>query len=222
MATDILSGATNHFNFKELPNSRIILSEECFIRLSADISLCAFSGNKELEYGTFLYGKEIKPNIIYFDIPSEFDNYTPSYREFVVDTPEMLAEKEMHVNGNKYDCIAHIHTHPYIGGTCRFFSNQDLRTIKTLQLNHQPNDGRKKFFFGGLLTVSPENIFDNDEISFVFYDDSIDDWYKITNISVFINDQEIPFTKKGNRPTMQLDDRHTMFISLITKGTILK
>ena len=78
-----------------------------------------------------------------------------------------------------------------------------------MQLNHQPNDGRKKFFFGGLLTVSPENIFDNDEISFVFYDDSIDDWYKITNISVFINGQEIPFTKMGNRPTMQLDDRHT-------------
>lgn len=142
----------------------------------------AYSGSEELEYGTIMYGKETEPNVIYFDIPSEVNDYTPKRREFDVNTPGMLAEKEMHVNGNKYDCIAHIHTHPYIGGTCKYFSNQDLRMIKDLQLNHQPNDGRKKFFFGGLLTVSLENIPDNDEFSFVFYDDSIGDWYKITNI----------------------------------------
>ena len=39
------------------------------------------------------------------------------------------------IERSNYDCIAHIHTHPYIGGTCRFFSNQDLRTIQTLQKN---------------------------------------------------------------------------------------
>ena len=205
MATDILSGATNQFEFKELPNSRIILSEECFARLSGDINLCAFSGNQELEYGTFLYGKEIKPNIIYFDMPSNFDNYTPSYREFSVNTPEMLEEKYRIVNGNTYDCIAHVHTHPYIGGTCQFFSNQDLRVLKTLQLCHQPNDGRKKYFFAGLLTVSPENIFENDEISFVFYDENNNDWYKITNITIFTDNQEISFNKRGNRPVMQLN-----------------
>lgn len=207
MAANILSGATNQFNFKELPKSKIVLSEECFIRLSAAINLCALSGNKELEYGTFLYGKEMKPNVIYFYVPSKFDNYTPSYREFNVNTSEMLEEKDKAVNGNKYDCIAHIHTHPYIGGTCQFFSNQDLRVLKTLQLEHQPNNGRKKYFFMGLLTVSPSNFFDNDEISFVFYDDNVNEWYKITNITVLINNQEIPFKKIGNRPTMQLDKR---------------
>jgi len=207
MESDVLSGATNQFMFKELPNSRIILSEKCFIRLSGDINLCAFSGERELEYGTFLYGKEIKPNVIYFDIPSKFDNYIPSYREFNVNTREMLEEKEKHVNESIYDCIAHIHTHPYIGGTCRLFSNQDLKMIKELQLEHQPNDGRKKYFFGGLLTVSSKNTFDTDEINFVFYDDNNDSWYKITNITVFINNREISFKKIVNRPTMQFNDK---------------
>jgi hypothetical protein len=206
MSNDILQGATNQFNFPELPNSKIILSEKCFIRLSGDINLCAFSGSKELEYGTFLYGKEIEPNVIYFDIPSEYDNYTPSYREFDVNTPEMIGEKEKHVNGTKYNCIAHIHTHPYIGGTCRFFSNQDLRTIKKLQLEHQPDDGRKKFFFGGLLTVSSENLPEKDEISFVFYDENHQKYYKLTNINVLMNKQEIPFNKVNNRPVMDLNE----------------
>ena len=136
MANDILDGATNQFNFPELPNSRIILSEEVYTRLLGDINLCAFSGNKELEYGTFLYGKEIKPNVIYFYIPSKYDDYEPRFREFEVNTDKYGNELNMHkelmynINQSKYDCIAHVHTHPYIGGTCRFFSNQDLRTIQ--------------------------------------------------------------------------------------------
>lgn len=59
MENNILTGATNQFNFKELPHCRIILSEKVYIRLAGYINLCAFSGNKELEYGTILYGREI-------------------------------------------------------------------------------------------------------------------------------------------------------------------
>jgi len=73
--SDVLEGATNHFNFPELPGGKIILSERAYIRLSADINLCAYSGKKELEYGTFLYGREIAPNTILFDSPSAFDDY---------------------------------------------------------------------------------------------------------------------------------------------------
>lgn len=206
---DVLQGATNHFEFRELPNSRIILSLEVYNRLMADINLCAFSGNKELEYGTFLYGKEIQPNVIYFDIPSEYDDYEPKRREFEVNVDNNGNELEMHkelinnIEGIKYDCIAHVHTHPYIGGTCRFFSNQDLRTIQTLQHNFQPESGQKKYFFGGLLTVGSENLSDTDEISFVFYEDN-NEWYKITNINVFLNNEEIPFQKIEDRPKTKL------------------
>lgn len=206
---NVLAGATNHFEFNELPNSRIILSEECYRRLSADVNLCAFSGNRELEYGTFLYGKEIEPNVIYFDMPSEYDDYEPSFREFEVNVDkngnELLMHKELmsKIEGSKYNCIAHIHTHPYIGGTCRFFSNQDLRTIKTLQKDFQPENGTKKYFFGGLLTVGPENSHETDEISFVFYDENYG-WYKITNIYVFLNNEEIPFSKVDTQPKMRL------------------
>ena len=209
MANDILYGATNQFNFPELPNSRIILSEEVYTRLLGDINLCAFSGNKELEYGTFLYGKEIKPNVIYFYIPSKYDDYEPRFREFEVNTDKYGNELNMHkelmynINQSKYDCIAHVHTHPYIGGTCRFFSNQDLRTIQTLQKNFQPKNGNKKHFFGGLLTVGEKNTGETDEISFVFFDENFG-WHKITNITVFLNNQEVSFKREGQKNKMSL------------------
>jgi hypothetical protein len=209
MDNDILYGATNQFNFPELPNSRIILSEKVYRRLSADINLCAFSGNKELEYGTFLYGKEIKPNVIYFDIPSKYLDYEPSFRKFEVNTDKYGNELGIHkelmnnINQSKYDCIAHIHTHPYIGGTCRFFSNQDLRAIQNLQKNFQPDNGNKKYFFGGLLTVGEENIGETDEISFVFYDENFG-WHKITNITVFLNNQEVSLKREEQKNKMSL------------------
>ncbi|MCR4581694.1 MAG: hypothetical protein K5666_04200 [Bacilli bacterium] len=206
---DVLTGATNQFEFRELPSSKIVLSPECYTRLSADINLCAFSGNDELEYGTFLYGKEVKPNVIYFHTPSKHDDYEPKFREFEVNVDKNGNELKMHkefinnIENSIYDCIAHIHTHPYIGGTCRFFSNQDLRTIQTLQKDFQPSNGRKKYFFGGLLTVGPENTHESDEISFVFYDEH-NGWYKITNIYVLLDDKEIPFTEVNGRPKMKI------------------
>lgn len=209
MTDNILTGATNQFDFPELPNSRVILSNEVYIRLAGEINLCAFSGNKELEYGTLLYGKEIQPNVIYFDIPSKHDDYVPTKRVFDVNVngngemSEMYKEMIKNITEERYDCIAHIHTHPYIGGTCRFFSNQDLSMVKTLQTDFQPDNGKKNFFFGGLLTVGPENTAETDEISFVFYDEN-NGWYKITNITVFLNNQEVPFKREQQKPKMRL------------------
>ena len=206
---DTLEGATNHFEFNELPNGKIILSESVYTRLMADINLCAFSGNKELEYGTLLYGKEIRPNVIYFDSPSKYDDYVPMRREFDVNFNKDGKQSNMHkelmmkIANPIYDCIAHVHTHPYIGGTCRFFSNQDLKMIQDLQRDFQPSDGHRVNFLGGLLTVGPENISETDEISFVFYDEN-NGWFKITNISVYLNDEEIPFQKVGNRPKTRI------------------
>ena len=204
MANNILPGATNHFEFKELPNSKIILSEQVYIRLLGDVNLCAFSGSKDLEYGTFLYGKEIKPNIIYFDIPSKNDDYIPLSREFDINGTKMYEELINNIEYSKYDSIAHIHTHPYIGGTCRYFSNQDLMTIKHLQEGFQPSNGQKKYFFGGLLTVSPLNIGTDDEISFVYYDEKSNNFYKITNITVLNNNEEITFPRKEGQPKLSI------------------
>lgn len=207
--SNTLSGATNHFEFRELPHSKIILSKECYTRLAGDISLCALSSDQELEYGTILYGNEIEPNIIYFDVPSDYDDYEPKYREFDVNLDREGKESKMYkeltqrIEKSKYDCIAHIHTHPFIGGTCRMFSNQDLKMIKSLQQDFQPRNGTNKYFFGGLLTVGPENTPETDEISFVFFDENYG-WYKITNINVFLNNEEIPFSSVGERTKMQL------------------
>ncbi len=207
--SDVLTGATNHFNFRELPGGKIILTEEAYTRLSGAINLCALSGKEEKEYGTFLYGNEIENNVILFDKPSEFDDYEPTTREFNVNTDsngnELGMHKELIINseGDKYNCIAHIHTHPYIGGTCRFFSNQDLSMVRSLQSNFQPSSGKKKYFFGGLLTVGVDNKPESDEISFVFYDDNYG-WYKITNIYVLRDKELVPFSKVNNRPQMSI------------------
>ncbi len=204
MADTILEGATNQFDFPDLPNGRIILSEEVYARLSGDINLCAYSGDEELEYGTLLYGKEIKPNVIYFDIPSKHDDYVPSRRVFDLNKNEkgeisdMYKELIKNINSEEYDCIAHIHTHPYIGGSCRYFSNQDLSTIKSLQTDFQPRNGGKKYYFGGLLTVGPNNTSETDEISFVFYDEK-NGWYKITTITFYLDGQEVPFKREQER-----------------------
>ena len=204
MPNNMLPGATNHFEFIELPNAKIILSNQVYIRLLADINLCAYSGSEGLEYGTMLYGKEIKPNIIYFDIPSETDDYTPASREFDINDTKMYKELINNIEFSKYDCIAHVHTHPYIGGTCRYFSNQDLLTIKNLQEGFQPSNGTKKYFFGGLLTVDPSNIGKEDEISFIYYDENAKNFYKITNISVLNDNNEIPFQKREGKPIVGL------------------
>ena len=49
----------------------------------------------------------------------------------------------------------------------------------------------------------PENIAETDEISFVFYDEN-NGWYKITNITVFLNNQEMPFKREQKKPKMSL------------------
>ncbi len=111
--SNTLSGATNHFGFRELPHSKIILSEECYARLARNISLCALSSNQELEYGTILYGNEIEPNVVYFDIPSDYDDYEPKYREFDINLDREGKESKMYkeltqrIEKSKYDCIAH-------------------------------------------------------------------------------------------------------------------
>lgn len=203
MTTHVLTGATNHFNFKSLPNGRIILSEEAYLRLNGCINLCAFSGQEELEYGTFLYGKEIQPNVIYFDVPSKYDDYIPSKREFDVNRTMMHNELINNVENSTYDCIAHIHTHPYIGGTCRFFSNQDLNMIKKLQADYQPKTSNKRvYFFGGLLTISSSNKPEEDEISFVYYDANVGSWFKITDISIFMDNKEEKFSVINERTRM--------------------
>ena len=136
-------------------------------------------------------------------------DYEPKYREFDVNLDREGKESKMYkeltqrIEKSKYDCIAHIHTHPFIGGTCRMFSNQDLKMIKSLQQDFQPRNGTNKYFFGGLLTVGPENTPETDEISFVFFDENYG-WYKITNINVFLNNEEIPFSSVGEITQMQL------------------
>lgn len=42
-----------------------------------------------------------------------------------------------------------------------------------------------------------------DEISFVFWDEN-NGWYKITNITACLNNEEIPFKRTGEKPQMRL------------------
>ena len=53
------------------------------------------------------------------------------------------------------------------------------------------------------MTVGAENTSETDEISFIFYDEKYG-WYKITNINVLLNNEEIPFYNVVERTKMQL------------------
>ncbi len=195
----------NQFKLKELPNSKIILSEECYKKMLSRINMCALSGDELLEYGTFLYGSEIAPNVIYFYHPSQENDYVPRKGEFQITGTRMHKELLINVERNMYECIAHVHTHPKASDVWQYFSYQDYYAIKSLQLNFQPSDGGKIIFFGGLLTVSEKGRPLEDEISFIVYDDKVKEFYKITNIVVKSHGVEYPLKKKKGKTVMNYE-----------------
>ena len=84
-----------------------------------------FKWRKTTRIWYLLYGKEIEPNVIYFDVPSDYDDYEPKYRQFNVNVDsngkELMMHKELiqRIEEGIYDCIAHIRTHSFIGETSR-------------------------------------------------------------------------------------------------------
>lgn len=187
--------AVMHEMFEEKNDLRIVLSEEVYRRLSGCINLCGYNiGKNNNEYGTILYGYKRDDGAIYFEKPSENNDYIPSSGNFKLGH-NMKEELIQNVFLNqRYNCFAHIHTHPYLekeNGGSRFTSQEDIDYYKsTFNLSKIQKDG-EILSFGGLLTVGESNLTRTDDISFLWYDTKTDKMYQIPNISVVIDGQEI-------------------------------
>lgn len=170
------------YSLPNMPKGKIILSKEAYARL------CSYARNsnnheKEMtEFGGYLYGTEISPNEIYFIE----NNVTQVVRgQKVIETPEKLCKEIQRViDESDCDCIAHIHTHPYVDGHYSLFpSNQDLYAYAHIQEHFNTSD-KEAYFLGGLITPinsSKDNVRIND-ICFIFYDKNVKLFYKCSNI----------------------------------------
>lgn len=185
--------------FEENNDMKIVLSEEVYKRLSGCINLCGFSmGRSNNEYGTILYGYKRDDGSIYFERPSESDDYVPSTGTFKLGEGMQEELIQNVVINPRYNCFAHIHTHPYLpkeNGGSRFTSQEDINYYKSKFNFSKVEKEGGVLSFGGLLTVSGENTAETDDISFVQYDEKTGKMYHIPNIFVVIDGKEVPLER---------------------------
>lgn len=186
---------------EENNNMKIVLSEEVYKRLSGCINLCGLNmGKNNNEYGTLLYGYKRKDGSIYFEKPSEYDDYTPMSERFDLKSAPNMNEELIQnaIMSQKYNCFAHIHTHPYlesqIGGS-RFLSQEDVDYYESAFDFSKIVKDKEVYSFGGLLTVDSKNIQQTDDISFVYYDSTTSKLYQIPNVSVVIDGKVVPLER---------------------------
>ena len=208
--------AINHYKFETCEKIEIILSEKCHKKLIDEINLCAYhNGIDYVEFGTLLYGViEAKHNklTIKFEEPSIFDKEIGSEKWNPSDEMiDEIVEKTLKENA-KYNCVAHMHAHPFIDKAGRFFTNKDLKTINTifkyidiLSENHE----RNVFKFAGLLTVSPLYTASSDDISFLYFDLDNGKIVNLPNIKVEKDDKIIELPKEYDN--IGIDDEQVLF-----------
>lgn len=187
----------NDFNPNDIisvKGSVVVLSKEVFRKLMNLLKDC--KDNKR-EYGCFIFGKEIEHGVVLFDTLPE--TYFKSNVDSIDATKDNIRELLEVIECGNYNSIAHIHTHPNLEGTVsRNYSDQDLYVYGYLQKRFQ-NKNKSINYFGGLLTT----LVGDEEISFVFYDELRESFYRIENIYIYENDNKNLF-KLGSNNTKKL------------------
>lgn len=208
----LLEGAFNHYELEDLPRAKIFLSVQVYKKCRDLLKLCKCSGDKQYEYGNYLYGIEYEPNQIYFHKSGSYQDHILSWRETDLshDSNGKISQihkellKKIEEDNLDCDCIAHVHTHPYVReyGVCSgYYSNQDMHMLKTLQLDFQPTTRSKKSFLGCLLALTEHQ----KEISFVFYDDTVDRYFKATDINIIDSSGvTMPLPHRNGRTLLEL------------------
>lgn len=179
----------NQFKFKELENSEILITQECYLRL---MSILNVTGLEVGEHECMLYGKEIAPNKILFTETNKYIDYITTGRGsqnpadhgvYFESNSEIGKELMSRINANeKNSVICNIHTHPsgvLEGDDFRYMSSKDLDSAKnfsTAVKTISPN----VTFINGLISV--DNNKGNSAISFVWYNNN--QFYKLGNVSI--------------------------------------
>lgn len=180
----------NQFNFKELQDSEIMMTQECYIRLMSILNVTGFQIG---EHKCFLYGKEIAPNKILLTDTNKFDDYittgkgskNPSDHGVYMESSSNIAKElltKLKANEENF-IVCDIHTHPSgisDGDDYRYFSGTDLQSaidFSTALKKLAPNVK----FINGLISV--DNNKGNSVISFVWCDNG-SQFYKLRNVSI--------------------------------------
>lgn len=182
-------GNINQYKFAALPNSKIIITEEIYKRL---LSLTNFSSLRREEHMCFLFGKEVRTNVIFFDEMNDAQDYeifgsgsnNPLEHGVGPGRGKLAEELKARIDGNQDSktVICDIHTHPSgiaDGIEYRFFSGADLDSNK--KFTHGMNE-RNITHIAGLIASDNKN--GNSTISFIWYDELNNKFYRIPNISV--------------------------------------
>ena len=166
-----------------MPNSKIILSEEVYGSLLGIQDVTNIE-KKEVPY--FLYGKEIKNNVIEFD-----DFITSSSRENRHSTEANYNEKMEKdlinkLNNNRYNgfVVCHGHSHPR-GNFSENFSLGDFTSYIQMNQDNQVFKTKQAELTACLVTSKGD-------INFVFYDNTSDNFYRFTD--VFVKDKDNKLT----------------------------
>ena len=186
----------DQYKLPDIPGGKIVLSNKVYKRLyryaynSNDLDSSIMT-----EFGGYLYGKEYSANEVYFsnNNTAKADNSSCAF-----ETPERLSKELQDIIAyTSYDCIAHVHTHPFLDGHYSLFpSNQDLYLYASLQENFNRST-RNVYFLGGLITplTRPGSDIRMNDICFIFYDKNLSKFYKCDNIfyeDVNRNTKELP------------------------------
>ena len=162
-----------------MPNSKIILSEEVYGSL---LGIQDVTNIEKKEVPFFLYGKEIKNNVI------EFDGFiTSSSRENRQSTEANYNEKMEKdlinkLNNNRYNgfVVCHGHSHPR-GNFSENFSLGDFTSYIQMNQDNQVFKTKQAELTACLVTSKGD-------INFVFYDNTSDNFYRFTD--VFVKDKD--------------------------------
>ena len=166
-----------------MPNSKIILSEEVYGSL---LGIQDVTNIEKKEVPFFLYGKEIKNNVI------EFDGFiTSSSRENRQSTEANYNEKMEKdlinkLNNNRYNgfVVCHGHSHPR-GNFSENFSLGDFTSYIQMNQDNQVFKTKQAELTACLVTSTGD-------INFVFYDNTSDNFYRFTDI--FVKDKDNKLT----------------------------
>ena len=207
------------YELPELPHGKIILSNEVYNKLYSYACDSNKRDSKMTEFGGYLYGREIAPNVVCFHRNNIVKMKSGSGD---IETPEKLCEEIVDIiEKTDCDCIAHIHTHPYRDGYYSLFpSNQDLYTYAYLQEQFNQT-GNEAFFLGGLITplTKPGAYVRLNDLCFMYYDRNAKRFYKCDNI--FYKDEygnENPLPKI----TYVSNDEETGKVLLKEKRTLIQ
>ena len=188
------------YGFDKIDNYDIVLSKQVYEKLLEITKLCK-SDDENKEYATILYGYLAENNKIFFEKPSSNEDYIPKSCTFDINTaPKMLNELVQTIVTNpKYNCVAHIHTHPYLESQkegSRFFSQEDIDYYKRSFNFSNLEINKNMYSFGGLISIGRKLYQEQDDISFVHYNPKTNETYLFPNISVLLNGIEKPLNKE--------------------------